>query len=72
MVQAFTEYTALAEHKTVQDQEYEILMNARYLRNTDVLISLASDFLFQVRETWKWHLSGSDRRKTCREGHETE
>lgn len=55
MVQAFTEYTALAEHKTVQDQEYEILMNARYLRNTDVLISLASDFLFQVRETWKWH-----------------
>lgn len=55
MVQAFTEYTALAEHKTVQDQEYEILMNARYLRNTEVLISLASDFLFQVRETWKWH-----------------
>lgn len=55
MVQAFTEYTALAEHKTVQDQEYEVLMNARYLRNTDVLVSLASDFLFRVRETWKWH-----------------
>ena len=55
LVQAFTEYTALVEHKTVQDQEYEVLMDARYLRNTDVLISLASDFLFQVRETWKWH-----------------
>lgn len=55
LVQAFTEYTALVEHKTVQDQEYEVLMNARYLRNTDVLLSLVSDFLFQVRETWKWH-----------------
>ena len=55
LVQAFTEYTALVDHKTVQDQEYEVLMDARYLRNTDVLIRLASDFLFQVRETWKWH-----------------
>lgn len=54
LIQTFTEYTALVEHKTVQDQEYEVLMNTRYLRNTDVLISLASDFLFRARETWKW------------------